>query len=447
MIEWNNNIPTFEPEDYLVDTVGECKIYSPLDEVEGECNFVEDKARVVANLYVDDAERHCSAGQAPPSFEVAGPRRRIYFDPSKTKAAIVTCGGLCPGINSVIRSIVMVLYHIYGVRNILGIPFGLQGFIPKYRHPTVELGPEQVRNSHGRGGSLLGMSRGPQDIGEIVDALERLNIGILFTIGGDGTLRAGQKIAAEVALRGLKTAVIGIPKTIDNDISFVAKTFGFDTAVEAAANATLAAHNEAISLPNGVGLVKVMGRHAGHVACYATLAQADVNFCLIPEIPFELDGETGLLAKLEERLARRGHCVVLAAEGAGQSLFTDATEERDPSGNIKLHDIGIYLKERIVEHFSKKGIEVNLKYIDPSYMIRGIPASPVDRVFCGYLGQHAVHAGMAGKTSMMVSLWNNAYVHVPFSICTSRQKLVDPKGQLWRSVMEATGQGSLVCRF
>ena len=296
---------------------------------------------------------------------------------------------------------------------------------------------------HGRGGSFLGMSRGPQPIDQVVDALERLNVQLLFMIGGDGTLRASQSIYQEIESRKLKIGVVAIPKTIDNDICFVSKTFGFQTAVEEAAKAILGAHNEAEGAPNGIGLVKLMGRMSGFVAAHATLALTEVNFCLIPEVNFDLEGEYGLLARLEERLAQRGHAVIVAAEGAGQKFFQGENEEHDPSGNVRLGDIGTYLKERINSHFKSKNIETNLKYIDPSYMIRSVPANSNDRIYTGFLGHFAVHAGLSGKTNMMVSLWNDQYVHVPVELAIQSRKRVDPGGGLWRAVREATGQTSL----
>jgi len=428
----------------LIDALGPCKIHSPLDRGGGRVSFVGDDDRILLNLFADDAFNRCRNGIEPPSFELAGPRKKIYFDPAKTKAAVVTCGGLCPGINSVVRAIVLELHHSYGVRNILGVKYGFQGFIPSYGHEVVELTPSLVTDIHGRGGAFLGMSRGPQNIDQIVDALERLNISILFTIGGDGTLRASLKIKNEISERGLKTAVIGIPKTIDNDITFVSKTFGFDTAVGAATEAIRSAHNEAISVPNGIGLVKVMGRYAGFVATNATLGLPEVNFCLIPEVSFDLEGPKGLLTKLTRRIRERGHAVILVAEGAGQELFKDKPQFKDASGNVQFQDIGQYLKDRILEHAKREGLEITLKYIDPSYMIRSLSANAVDRIFCGFLGQNAVHAGMAGKTGMLVSKWNYNLVHVPFDMATTRQKFVDTKSSLWRSVLESTGQGSMV---
>jgi 6-phosphofructokinase 1 len=293
------------------------------------------------------------------------------------------------------------------------------------------------------GGSILGSSRGPQPIDEIVDSLERMNIGILFTIGGDGTLMAATKIADAVTERGLKISIIGIPKTIDNDIHMVSRSFGFDTAVDVATTAIEAAHNEAGGYPNGIGLIKLMGRYSGFIAATATLAQQDVNFVLIPEIDIDLEGDSGFLRTLEKRLDLRGHAVIVVAEGAGQIFFEGMKDERDASGNVKLKDIGLFLKDRIISYFQEKNIEISLKYIDPSYMIRSLSANANDSVFCGFLGRDAVHAGMAGKTKLIISHWNNCFVYVPMALSAGKRKHVLPNGKLWRTVLEATGQGSL----
>ncbi|MEW5722939.1 MAG: ATP-dependent 6-phosphofructokinase [Thermodesulfobacteriota bacterium] len=423
--------------------LGPAKIESPLLARESyldSTRFVDDRTRVLGHITLVNGQPPQEGGVM---FEAAGPRKKIYFDPSKVKCAIVSCGGLCPGINSVIRSIVLELYHIYGVKNIVGIKYGFQGFIPRYGHDLADLYPAAVIDVHGRGGCFLGMSRGGQDIGEIVDALERLNIGLLFTIGGDGTLHAADLICEEITRRGLKTGVIGIPKTIDNDIAYVDLTFGFFTAVEAASRVIMGAHNEAISAPNGVGLVKVMGRHSGFVAANATLALKDVNYCLIPEVAFDLEGEQGLLNQLRVRLKSRGHAVILVAEGAGQRYCAGAKGETDASGNIKLGDIGVYLRDRIKEFFEEHGLELNLKYIDPSYEIRSVPANANDRIYCGFLGQQAVHAGMAGKTGLVISMLNNKYVHVPIKMAINHRRQVNPNGALWLSVLESTGQPNL----
>lgn len=372
-------------------------------------------------------------------FELAGPREKLYFDPGKVRAAIVTCGGLCPGINDVIRAIVMEAYHGYGVASVLGIKYGLQGFIPKYRHDIVELTPEKVSEIHTMGGTLLGTSRGPQDPEEIVDALERLNISILFVIGGDGSMKAASSITEAVQKRGMRLSVIGIPKTIDNDINFVPQSFGFETAVDSATLALSCAHTEAIGVHNGIGLVKLMGRESGFIAAQATLSLSVVNFVLVPEAPFVLEGEGGLLPALEERLKHRAHAVIVVAEGAGQHCM-ESSGKVDASGNPVLGDIGIFLQSAIKAYFEGKKMPVTIKYIDPSYIIRSVPANANDRVYCGFLGRYAVHAAMGGKTNMVVAKISDRFVHVPLPLVTRYRRKMDVHSGYWRSVLSATGQ-------
>jgi len=425
-----------------IETLGPRKLASPLLQKEYEC-FAKDEDRVLVRVCHKAMLQMLEEGKKPLSFELAGPRESIYFDTSKARAAIVTCGGLCPGINDVIRAIVLALHYGYGVMHVAGIRYGLRGFIPKYKLPIMELNPENVAHIHESGGTILGSSRGPQPIDEIVDALDRMNISMLFVIGGDGTFRAGSKIWAEIKQRGLKISVVAIPKTIDNDIYLVSKTFGFDTAVEMACQAIRCAHTEAIGVPNGIGLVKVMGRYSGFIAAAATSALREVNFCLIPEADFDLEGPNGLLEALKERLKRRGHAVVVVAEGAGQRYVAPEKPETDPSGNIKLGDIGLFLRDTFKSYFPKHGMEVFVRYIDPSYIVRSVPANVDDRLYCANLGQNAVHAAVAGKTAMLVSRWNGRYVHVPIKAAIKRRKQVNIKSALWQSVLESTGQSSL----
>ena len=437
----------FDAIDTDIPVLGSAKIPSPLRKsAKGGYpdDFVSDQDRVLIDVRLDSLKRRIEADHPLLAFEMAGPRNHIYFDPSKLKCAIVTCGGLCPGLNDVIRSIVLSLYHGYGVRNIFGIRYGLQGFVPKYGHDIMELKPESVANLLKMGGSILGSSRGPQPIDEILDSLERMNIGLLFMIGGDGTLVAATRIADAIADRGLKIGVVCIPKTIDNDIHLVARSFGFDTAVDVATQAILGAHNESEGYPNGIGLIKLMGRHSGFIAATAALAQQDVNFVLIPEVDFDLEGPHGFFAALEKRLELRGHGVIVVAEGAGQKFFEGMEDELDESGNVRLKDIGPFLKDAMLAHFQKKALKVTIKYIDPSYMIRSLPANANDHVFCSFLGRDAVHAGMSGKTRLLIGFWNNNLVHVPLSASAGERKQVDEHGKLWNSVLEATGQGSFV---
>ncbi len=435
-----------ESPNTFITTLGECRIPSPVSK-RGQgthsISFVSDEDRILIEVNVNRAYQLLSDGPTPPSYELAGPREQVFFDPSKLKCALVMCGGLCPGLNDLIRSIVLELHYGYGVRNIFGVRYGLRGFIPRYGYDFMELTPNAVLNIHERGGTVIGSSRGPQDIEEIVDTLERMSIGILFMIGGDGTLQAATSIADAVLQRGLKISVVGLPKTIDNDIYMVSRSFGFDTAVDVSTRAIVSASNEAEGYPNGIGLIKLMGRHSGFIAATATLAQQDVNYVLIPEVDFDLDGPKGLLSTLETRLAERGHSVIVVAEGAGQKFFEQEEKERDLSGNIKLKDIGMFLKQKILAHFEKRQIQISIKYIDPSYMIRSLPANANDRVFCNFLGRNAVHAGMAGKTDLLIGNWNNHFVHVPMKLLAGKRKHVDPRGMLWRSSLEATGQGTL----
>ena len=416
-------------------TLGQAKIPSPLP----YGNMIN-TGKVMLSLsheYDEDIDTHQTL-----LFEEAGPRQELYFDPGKTKCAIVTCGGLCPGINDVIRAIVMEAFHAYNVPSILGIAYGLEGFIPKYGHVPFELTPSSVADIHRFGGTMLGSSRGPQAPEEIVDTLERSNVNALFVIGGDGTMKAAQAISAEVQTRGLRIAVIGIPKTIDNDINFIPQSFGFETAAFKATEAIECAHTEACGVPNGIGLVKLMGRESGFIAARAALALKEVNFVLIPEAPFALEGQGGLLPALEERLRRRGHAVIVAAEGAGQHLL-DQQSGTDASGNPVLGDVATLLRGAMTKYLNARGLEHSIKYIDPSYIIRSVPANANDKVYCGFLGQYAVHAAMAGRTDMVVGKIQDRYVHLPLELVTRKRRKLNIYSDLWRAVLESTGQGTL----
>jgi 6-phosphofructokinase 1 len=382
------------------------------------------------------------AGRRPSdlAFELAGPRQHLFFDPPQTRAAVVTCGGLCPGINNVIRTLFFELTENYGVRTVLGIRFGLEGLNPQTGEPPVKLTKEMVSGIHLLGGTILGTSRGPQDPKTIVSFLEDRKIDILFCVGGDGTQRAAHEIAAEVARRKLPIAVVGIPKTIDNDIRYCRRSFGFATAVSEAETVVHRAHTEATGVQNGIGLVKLMGREAGFIAAGATIASGDVNFTLIPELPFELDGPNGLLAKLERRLAARRHAVIVVAEGAGQDLIPNLKEEYDASGNRKLGDIGALMKQRITDHFENRNVPIYVRYFDPSYHIRSCPANTIDSLLCEQFARHAVHAAMAGKTDVLVGLSHGEFIHVPLPASIGEKKRLSPEDQWWTTVLAITGQ-------
>lgn len=431
-------------EDFQVKRLGVCRIKSSLNlsKKKGDriSNFVSDDERMLFNVTWDEKRKKRLDSRAPLTMELAGPRENIYFDPSKTNVAIVTCGGLCPGINNVIRSIVMNLTHRYGVTNIFGVQYGYRGFIPKYGLPFINLTPDLVANIHQFGGTILGSSRGRQDVSQIVDCLERHNISILFTIGGDGTLGGALAITKEIEKRNLKIAVAGIPKTIDNDINHFEKTFGFETSFTVASPIIRDAHNEAAGAYNGVAIVKLMGRDSGFIAANAALSMPEVNMVLVPEVEFELKGRNGLLRHIQDRLEARRHCLIVVAEGAGQTLFANKERKKDASGNILHEDIGLFLKEQINDYFTSHGMDITVKYIDPSYIIRSAPASPSDSIFCNNLAINAVHGAMAGKTGFAVGRRNNKFIYLPIELLISERKKIDVEGDLWLNVLETTGQ-------
>lgn len=401
--------------------------------------IIDDEVRVGAYVRRDECDAYVQAGEETPSFEVAGRRGALFFDPRHVTASIVTCGGLCPGQNAVIRSIVLTAAWSYGVQEVLGFRYGYGGLARQPLAEPIVLDKTRVENLHLEGGTLLASSRGAPSVSEMVDTLQRRGVNMLFAIGGDGTLRGASAIAAEIARRKLAIAVVGVPKTIDNDIQWIDQSFGFRTAVEEAQRAIHAAHTEARGAWNGIGLVKLMGRHSGFIATHACLANADANFCLIPEVPFTLEGRGGFLEALEERLHLRHHAVVVVAEGAGQELL-ERTDQRDASGNAKLEDIGLFLKERMQVYFKQRDVSTTIKYIDPSYIVRSLPANASDSKLCLILGQNAMHAAMAGRTDMLIGYWHQHFTHVPIQLATGVRKQVELEGDTWQAVLASTGQ-------
>jgi len=376
-------------------------------------------------------------------FELAGARDQLFFNPSETRAGIVTCGGLCPGFNDVIRSLFLEMHHAYGVREVLGFRWGYQGLDPDRGAEPLVLTHAIVDGIHLQGGTILGTSRGPVDIGRAVDNLIHRRVNILFTIGGDGTQRGGREFFLEAQRRGHPLSVVGIPKTIDNDIPFVSRSFGFLTAVQEAAKVLQRAHTEARSVENGIALVKLMGRHAGFLTAEATVASQEVNFVLIPEVPFRLDGEHGFLAALEQRIIKRGHAVIALAEGAGQDLLGNTGNERDASGNVRLSDIGVFLRGKIEEWFKARKIPFVMRYFDPSYIIRSSPDNFEDTVLCDAFARHAAHAAMAGKTGLVIGFLHDRFIHVPIELLATQQKRLDPDSPAWSAALSATGQPHL----
>jgi 6-phosphofructokinase 1 len=410
--------------------LGETRFRSPVKRT------VSDKIRIPEIIKIDP-DRPATSNL---SFEMAGPREMLYFDPQHTRAGIVTCGGLCPGLNNVIRSVFLELHYAYGVKEVLGFRGGYSGLDPAQSKPPLQLTAEIVDSVHKEGGTFLGTSRGPVDVAIAVDNLIRLGINILFVVGGDGTQRGGNELFREARTRGYDLSVVGIPKTIDNDVAFVARTFGYLTAVEEAEKVLSRAHVEARSVINGISLVKLMGRHAGFITAGATIACQDVNFALVPEVPFRLDGPNGFLAALKARIQSRSHALIAVAEGAGQDLIENMPEERDASGNVKANDIGQFLKGKIESFFRAEKIPIIMRYIDPGYLIRSSPADAEDAVLCDLFARNAVHAAMAGKTGLVIGYLHDKFIHVPIELLTSRKRIMKPDSSLWNAALSATGQ-------
>ncbi|MDR0720425.1 MAG: ATP-dependent 6-phosphofructokinase [Treponema sp.] len=436
-----------ETIDFSIDELGKRSIKSPIamSTTEGDliANYVTD------DQYIQYKTQGIKLGvQAPLKrshvMECAGPREMIYFTPAHVHAGIVSCGGLCPGINDVIRAIVRCLWYRYGVKRISGIQYGYKGFLPDYQYGVMQIDPDIVDDIHKIGGTFLGSARGGgREVGKIVDAMEQLNLNMLFTIGGDGTQHGSLDISEEIEKRRLKIALVGIPKTVDNDFDIIDRSFGFNTAVDRAVEVVSAAHMEASSAINGIGLVKVMGRESGFIAACTALASHEVNFVLIPEVPFNLEGYNGFLTHLEKRIVSRHHALIVVAEGAMQEQLLQE-KKYDAGGNLKMADVGTYLRDRIIKYFDEKKIEINLKYIDPSYIIRSSPANTSDSIYCERLGNAAVHAAMAGKTKLIIGMVNGHFVHIPIKAVIQSRNHVDPEGNLWRDTLDATHQPALM---
>ena len=412
-----------------IESLGPARFPSPL------LRFISDDTRIPLVM----EQRTGRPPSAAVTFERAGARERLYFDARKVRAGIVTCGGLCPGLNNVIRSVFMQLHHGYGVAEVLGFRCGYRGLDPSHGLEPLVLTPDYVNDIHKHGGTVLGTSRGPVDPDVAVANLARRGVNMLFCVGGDGTQRGALELYETARAKGIELAVVGIPKTIDNDVAYVARTFGHQTALEIARSVIDAAHTESKSVENGISIVKLMGRDAGFIAAGATIASQDVNFTLIPESPFMLDGPGGFLAALKTRILKRHHAVVVIAEGAGQNLMPVANGA-DASGNKNLQDIGPFLRDRVAAFFKAEGIGVTVRYIDPSYIVRSQPADAEDAILCDQYARHAAHAAMAGKTGVLIGCLHDAFIHVPIPALRGHTQRVDPDGELWHAVISATGQ-------
>ena len=402
--------------------------------------FIEDSERIIFSSQLKNLNHQLKTCKKLPAFEKAGARQKIFHHPEATRAAIITCGGLCPGLNNVIKGLVNVLEQDYGVRDILGIRYGYKGLTKKSTHEPIPLNSAVVDEIHKQGGTILGSSRGNQDPEKMVNELQERKINLLFCIGGDGTLKGAQAIAEAANKRQANISVIGVPKTIDNDLGFVEKTFGFETSVQVASEIITSAHHEAEGAENGIGIVKLMGRDSGFIAATASLANSVVDFCLIPETPVRIDGPKGICAAIQHRLQQNNHAVIVVAEGAGQHLFKNSENRIDASGNVLKDDIGELLKGEIAAYFKTNNMPISIKYLDPSYHIRSVSANAADAVFCYLLAEYAVHAGMSGKTNLVIGYWNNFFTHVPIHLATKERRMVDLDSALWRGVVSATQQ-------
>ncbi|WP_276168416.1 ATP-dependent 6-phosphofructokinase [Zobellia alginiliquefaciens] len=434
-----------DKSNFDIQTLGVPAIPSPinLSKTSGDkiFNFINENDRILADTSIHNFNTCMENMSKPECLEKAGPREKLFFNPEKTTAAIVSCGGLCPGINNVIRSLVMALHYFYGVKRIIGVKYGYEGLIPENGHDFMDLVPDKVKDIHEFGGTILGSSRGAQSVEKMVDSLVKNDINLLFTIGGDGTLKGANAIGEEIEKRGLNISVIGIPKTIDNDIDLIDKSFGYETSFDVASPIIRDAHNEATGAFNGIAIVKLMGRDSGFIAASTAISMPVVNFALVPEMHFQLDGKNGFLEALKKRLNNKKHAVIVVAEGAGQHLFNDDSKShKDASGNIVHQDIGLLLKQHIKEYFDGQNMKTTVKYIDPSYIIRSAPANANDSLFCNRLAYHAVHGAMAGKTKFVIGRLNHKFVYLPISKVVNKRKKIDLEGEFWFGVLQSTGQ-------
>ncbi|XP_043690279.1 ATP-dependent 6-phosphofructokinase 2-like [Telopea speciosissima] len=432
LTDYLQNLPTF------TNPLNHNQFYHPSQEF-----YISSSDVVLRHILFDLST---SAFDPPFAYYRAGPRKQIFFDPSTVRAAIVTCGGLCPGLNTVIRELVVALWDLYGVRQIFGIMAGYRGF---YSMEPVLLDPKLVNGLHLKGGTVLETSRGGFDLHKIVNSIESRGYNQVYIIGGDGTMRGAVAIFDEIRRRKLNVAVAGIPKTVDNDVGIIDRSFGFETAVETAQQAIQAAHVEAESAVNGIGLVKLMGRSAGHIAINATLSSRDVDCCLLPETDFYLDGKGGLFEFLGQKLKENGHAVLVVAEGAGQDLIPRTAaqkEEKDESGNPVFLDVGVWLKSELKRWWDRDhaGELVTVKYIDPTYMIRAVPANATDNLYCTLLAHSAIHGVMAGYTGFVAGPINGVYAYIPVVEVAKAKNLVDLKDHKWAWVRSVTNQPDFV---
>lgn len=405
------------------------KHVNPMYEVWPKMNFLNPDELVMGHIILNDSKAGSRRQEIANGCVRANACEKIWWDPADVRAAIVTCGGLCPGLNSIIREVTMCLWHQYGVRHITGIQFGYNGLSNPELYAPKHLGPKAVREIHMKGGSVLKAGRGGLEAERICDNLEKMGVNMLFVVGGDGTQAAGNLLYEEARRRNLQLSIVGVPKSIDNDILFFDKTFGFDTAVSAACNVIRNGWVEATSCEKGVGIVKLMGRDAGFVCMDAALSSTIVDLCLIPEVSVKMED---IMDHIDETLQRKNFMVIAVAEGAGQEHV--ATGKVDATGHTIYGDIGTHLRDSVNKHLKPSG--GRCFYIDPSYIIRSVPIDPNDHVYCSRLARDAVHSAMRGYTGVVVGPIHNVICMIPMQLIASGKRHVPTKSSNWQACVQ-----------
>uniref|UniRef100_A0A7S1RYX3 Phosphofructokinase domain-containing protein n=1 Tax=Alexandrium catenella TaxID=2925 RepID=A0A7S1RYX3_ALECA len=406
------------------------KFLNPMAVAWPNMNFLNPDELVQGHIIMNDSKQASRPSATSKGCVRANACKEIWWDPSEVRAAVVTCGGLCPGLNSIIREVTNTLWHQYDVRHIYGIQAGYNGLSNPEKHKPIQLSPDKVRDIHMKGGSILKAGRGGFNPEQICDRLERLGINMVFTVGGDGTQHASHLLYEEAKRRNLDISIVGLPKSIDNDILFFDKTFGFDSAVSTAADIMRNGWVEATSCDKGVGIVKLMGRDAGFVAMHAALASTIVDLVMIPEVNVKLED---VIEHIDSTLARKNFMLIAIAEGAGQEFV--ATGEKDATGHTKYGDIGTFLRDEINAHLKKSG--GRSFYIDPSYIIRSCPIRPNDHIYCSRLARDAVHCAMRGYTGVCVGPIHNIIVIMPSELIASGKRRVKLTSSAWQSCVQS----------
>ncbi len=318
----------------------------------------------------------------------------------KKMVAILTGGGDCPGINPVIRAIVRKAlkedYEVVGIKN------GWKGLIEK---DILALDIDSVSGILPKGGTILGTSRtnpykNEEDVQRVKENFQSLKINALIAIGGEDTLRVAYKLYKE----GLN--IVGIPKTIDNDLSATDKTFGFDTAVNIATEAIDRIHTTAES-HHRVMVVEVMGRHSGWIGLEAGIA-GGADAILLPEFPVDIEEICNLIKRRHDR--GKTFSIVVVAEGAKFKKGKEALQEKklDAFGHVRLGGIGQILGKKIEQ---RTGFETRVTVL--GHIQRGGIPTAYDRVLGTRYGVKAMELVMEGKFGQMASLQGNKIVSVP----------------------------------